>query len=441
MSRICDRGIRCVVSVVAACVFSVAGGTSTAQELPTFDVIVIAQYPDFYPSDLNNRGEVVGTNYYILNGSFYGRAARWSDGVLTRIEFDPSVRNPPVTTNDNGQIMGWVEGSIDGVDQLYLFNSFDDIVYPYLSDLFDRDVQPSDINNTGQFTGRHRVVDSLKYKPFFFDGERVHQLVPEGASEGEATGLNDLGQIVGHYDVPTGVYFYTDRYGFVWSDGARIPIGTVDERVSPTDINESSQVIGQATLFNENLQRAFLYEGGELHNLGTLGGSSSAALSINNNGWIVGESATGQPLVYSHAFAVINDFMYDLNDLVPNDLEWELTRAEKVNDRGQILAFGEPKEGSGLTFLLLTPSVVDTVEEMIELVESYGLPKGIENSFLVKLEHALEAIEEGDVERACNQLTAFANHVIAQAGKKLTEEQAEELLEGVENVRVAIGCP
>jgi hypothetical protein len=134
--------------------------------------------------------------------------------------------------------------------------------------------------------------------------------------------------------------------------------------------------------------------------------------------------------------------MHDLNSLVPEDLPWVLTSAVNVNDRGQILVWAYPKDWNTHRpwVLLLAPAAVDTVEELIELLGGYELPKGIENSLLVKLENALEAIDEGDLELACNQLVAFINHASAQAGNKLTEEQAEELLEGAANVQEAIGC-
>ena len=57
-----------------------------------------------------------------------------------------------------------------------------------------------------------------------------------------------------------------------------------------------------------------------------------------------------------------------------------------------------------------------------------------------KLEKAHAAIEEDDLNRACNLLNAFMNEVDAQAGNKLTDEQAVELLECAEAVRESIGC-
>ncbi len=41
---------------------------------------------------------------------------------------------------------------------------------------------------------------------------------------------------------------------------------------------------------------------------------------------------------------------------------------------------------------------------------------------------------------ACNQLSAFSNHVEAQAGKKLTQAQADQLLTDAERIRATLGC-
>ena len=62
-------------------------------------------------------------------------------------------------------------------------------------------------------------------------------------------------------------------------------------------------------------------------------------------------------------------------------------------------------------------------------VESMELQKGIENSLTSKIDAAKKSFEKGKTKTLINQLEAFENEVNAIKGKKITENQANELLE------------
>ena len=74
------------------------------------------------------------------------------------------------------------------------------------------------------------------------------------------------------------------------------------------------------------------------------------------------------------------------------------------------------------------------------LVNSFGLPKGLQTSLHAKLQHALEAINADDKATACSDLAAFINEVRAQSGKKLSVSQANQLIAAVQQARTAMGC-
>lgn len=93
---------------------------------------------------------------------------------------------------------------------------------------------------------------------------------------------------------------------------------------------------------------------GQITQLGTLGGTNSAAVSINDSGAIVGTSMiTGG----SSVFLCVNGSMQDLNSLAPpSEAGWTLTEVTSINNAGQILASGISQAGGPSHQLLLLPT-------------------------------------------------------------------------------------
>jgi hypothetical protein len=75
------------------------------------------------------------------------------------------------------------------------------------------------------------------------------------------------------------------------------------------------------------------------------------------------------------------------------------------------------------------PSVTDLLTALHDRIRSFGLSKGIENSFLAK------------VKADCDSIGALVNHARAQAGKTLNEAQAAQLIADSRQIRAALGCP
>jgi dipeptidyl aminopeptidase/acylaminoacyl peptidase len=80
------------------------------------------------------------------------------------------------------------------------------------------------------------------------------------------------------------------------------------------------------------------------------------------------------------------------------------------------------------------------IADLIELVKSFNLHKGTANSLIVKLQHALRAVNAGNTETACSSLKAFMSEVSAQSGKKLPAVQATQLTDEAAAIRTALGC-
>src|SRR5438093_719913 len=81
-----------------------------------------------------------------------------------------------------------------------------------------------------------------------------------------------------------------------------IDLGTLGGSSSAQGINNSGQVVGLAPVDRVN-SHAFLYSGGIMHDLGTLGGDSSFAYGINDSNHVVGYFYNTN---YHHAFLYSN---------------------------------------------------------------------------------------------------------------------------------------
>ena len=432
------RGNRVVSFAMIALVFWVGSGPAEAQGPPMYDVEEIGpEINGLHPVDLNNRGEVVGgiSGKYLPGISGYA-AFYWFDGVLVDLgaNWEKNL-STAVSVNDFGVILGTVEGFGDELDRIFEIDPEGNISYPAPFDPAV-DVRAKAINDTGQIVGTYHPSPNGASIPFFWDRTTPpYDLVPGWADLVFFGGLNNLGQVAG-----ASREGLCGNSGFLWEKDSFAGFGTCDEWIAVFDINDAAQIVGSMYFEGFYQKHAFLFDEPEFVDLGVLSlGEVSVASSINNRGWIVGDSRSDQP-PSRRAFIYIDGVMYDLNDFVSDDT-WHLTRALEINDLGQILMEANLEGGFGTTFLLLTPSAVDSIEGLIELVGSFEIHHGIEHGLVVKLEHAIEAIAAGDPEGACDLLQAFVNQVNAQTGKKITDMQAEELLEAAEQIRGVLSCP
>jgi hypothetical protein len=90
---------------------------------------------------------------------------------------------------------------------------------------------------------------------------------------------------------------------------------------------------------------------------------------------------------------------------------------------------------------LVTPGPgLPMLENLHGRVHSLGLPHGIENSLLAKLENARASFEAGDIPATCGQLGAFINEVRAQAGHAIPVAVANELIDAASEIKGILGC-
>lgn len=79
-------------------------------------------------------------------------------------------------------------------------------------------------------------------------------------------------------------------------------------------------------------------------------------------------------------------------------------------------------------------SIAAQIQNLINQVESLGLPKGQENSLEAKLRSALASVQRGNENSASGQLGAFINEVQAQRGKKIPSADADALIASAQQI-------
>jgi hypothetical protein len=87
------------------------------------------------------------------------------------------------------------------------------------------------------------------------------------------------------------------------------------------------------------------------------------------------------------------------------------------------------------------PSVpTDQIDDLVALIGSFNLPHGTAHSLVTKLQSARTAIDSSDTATACSLLTSFTHECAAQSGKKLTTDQATQLINSANSIKTSLGC-
>ena len=81
------------------------------------------------------------------------------------------------------------------------------------------------------------------------------------------------------------------------------------------------------------------------------------------------------------------------------------------------------------------------MQNLINTIDSFHLPKGVTTSLEAPLNAALAQLNRNHQIPACNQLNAFLNQVSAkEASRQLTAQQATDLTQQAVSIQRAIGC-
>jgi probable HAF family extracellular repeat protein len=195
-----------------------------------------------------------------------------------------------------------------------------------------------------------------------------------------AFGINNSGQITGEANIAG------STHPFLYDGGVMQDLGTLGGAYgSARAINEAAQVAGTSYTSGNQSEHAFLYDSvNGMQDLGTLGGTYSYANDLNAGAKVVGTAYTvGNQQQHAFVYDSING-MQDLNSMIPAGSGWTtLYEATGINDSGQIVGYGV-HNGNNHAFLL-TPannSAPTAVADSFNTDEDVALTTTISNGVL-----------------------------------------------------------
>jgi probable HAF family extracellular repeat protein len=155
--------------------------------------------------------------------------------------------------------------------------------------------------------------------------------------------FNDRGEIAG--GAWTGDAYPQIVHAFVWDGATLIDLGTLGgESSEAMALNDDGDATGTSDLPGNSAIHAFWWSGGKLHDLGDLGGGWSRGVAINNHAQIAGSSATASG--DDRAVLWENGVIKDLGTL-----GGRFSRALAINERGQVMGHSLVADGSDHVFL------------------------------------------------------------------------------------------
>ncbi|HEX7288932.1 MAG TPA: hypothetical protein VF532_22295 [Candidatus Angelobacter sp.] len=320
---------------------------------------------------------------------FAPHAFTFRNGVRTDLAvLAPGLGAGPSWINDRGDVAGLAEsGQIDpqvGLPAVVTVLWKDGQIFNLGALAGGFSSAAGAINNRGQIAGAslNGVPDpfsmagvGIQLRGFLWEKGTMSDLGTLGGPDANALLINDRGQIVGDSytsSIPNPKTGQPNRHVFLWEKGNMQDLGTLGGTFSgAASLNEAGQVAGASTVAGDVANHPFLWDGSTMIDLGTLGGRGGAAFAMNQSGDVVGR-ADIPGSVSHHGFLWSNGIMTDLGTLNGRPC----TTARSVNALRQVVGVGGKCGVSGFGFLWENGSMVD-LQNLIPVGSGLRIIEGI----------------------------------------------------------------
>src|SRR5262245_22366152 len=283
---------------------------------------------------INDNGIAVGF-LQVAPGTSVFVPLLWTNGVPHPLQELGPGNGQARDINDSRQIAGW---TIDaGFDARPV--RWEDGVPVDLGSIAGTDGKANAINQQGWVVGWATVTPGELPQAFLTDGTTSWLIGPPLPVSSEAHGINDRGQVVGFFKEPL-----EDERAFVFAGGVLRDLGGLGgfSDAQARDVNDAGDIVGfceltglgccEETLWSLDLLdplRQFRRPRG----LGSPGSNVNRAHAVGARRVVVGDS-NGRAFLWKDG-----SFRY-LDDLLPAASGWTLLEARDVNRYGQVVGVG-----------------------------------------------------------------------------------------------------
>jgi probable HAF family extracellular repeat protein len=206
-------------------------------------------------------------------------------------------------------------------------------------------VYPADINDRLTVVGTLQAPQDLRFTHAFkWSNDHLEILQPLEGAYCSASAVNAAGEVVGSAQTTSGA-----RHAVLWRTKQSRDLGLLaqGDYSSARDINDKSDVVGEANIVSNGKPQAFLWHAGSMLQLPNLpGGTICSAQAINNSDAVIG--SCDLPNGTAHGVIWRNGSIEDLGTLGDEDAP---STALGINAQAQVVGSSEVGEGKLRAFL------------------------------------------------------------------------------------------